>query len=194
MRLRGELTKQPSSITRNQDTDQDKAPWTAKCTYTQTILLCFACVQHCMGNPAPCTHLTSVSPSHAGFASAAPQAPPAMLCSWAREPHSELRGTSGVLSGEIGHSCASHSLHLLTRPLPVTAFLLGSLLRSRGHLSNALLAHCDDSVLPSVTPPPAIPPHIPPRSGGARGERGAGLAPAAMSTTSRRSGHMEQSF
>lgn len=60
MRLRTKLTKQPSSITRNQETDQDKAPWTAKCTYTQTILLCFVCVQHCTGDPVPCTHLTSL--------------------------------------------------------------------------------------------------------------------------------------
>lgn len=111
LRLRTRLTKQPSSITKNQDTDQDKAPRTAKCTYTQTILPCFACTQHYMGTPFPTpTSRHCVSPSHTRFASAAPQASPATLCSWAREPQRELRGTEwGPEQGNRAQLCLTPS-------------------------------------------------------------------------------------
>lgn len=57
---------------------------------------------------------------------------PLQRCAAVLESHTvSLGALSGVLSREVGHSCASHSLHLLTKALPVTAFLLGSLVKSR---------------------------------------------------------------
>lgn len=104
---------------------------------------------------------------------------PLQRCAAGPESHTvSLGALSGVLSRGIGHSCASHPLQLLTKALPVTACLLGSPVRSRGHLSNALLAHCDASVLPSASPAPApLPPHIPAHSRWRKGRTRGGPGP-----------------